>query len=123
MRRFGFTSKLLDKSENNGKKSFYVSLELANEIFDSVFYRSSRLKEEFFANYMHYGQKETLYRCNFYFRRITFIDNTQKYVAIGNCGSYGFNGGQYTKRETLSPYVVKQCLEQLYDYLEKYDNV
>lgn len=116
---FGFSSNLLGLEANNGKNSLYLTAEFA--------FQHCRPNVEggktLFLNdnpELRFGRGEKMpYRCDVYFRKVTTGSGSILYKTIGNSGSHGFGGGQYTQRETLAATYVKQILGQLYEYLER----
>ena len=53
-----------------------------------------------------------MYKLTLYFRR---IDNNTKYkwLVAGSCGTHGFNGMEYTKKECLGVRVKRQVINNL----------
>lgn len=125
-KKFGFTSKLLGLDANDGKHSLLLTPEFIEKICKPSDDSKTRyLKEPFHARYGlrkdYYDENNNIkgpYRCDFFFRPVTYGDGKVMYFTIGNSGSHGFNGGQFTQRERLANIYVKQCLEQLYKHLE-----
>jgi hypothetical protein len=116
---FGFTSKMLDKSFNDGKHIMFISEKFGEQIMYNLNIGKMcwYLADGFGSRFKHRGGNSG-YACSFRFIKID-INGVKMFYTIGLCGDYGFHSTLYSKKYTLSPYVVKQCLDQLYDHLEK----
>jgi hypothetical protein len=114
---FGFTPKMLGKSSNDGKHMMYISEKFGEQIMYNSNGKNHGLTRDFVSKFKHRGSYVN-YVCQFRFIRIN-IAGIIMFYTIGMCGDYGFHSTLYSKKFTLSPYVVKQCLDQLYDHLEK----